>query len=445
MYDKAANVYATHTIYSVFPKLLSLESLLKITMALSKPVKQNGGFVCEFLNQPQKAFQTECPVCLLVLREPYQATCCGYSFCKSCIDQIKADCQLCPTCQEDISDNFPNKGLQRSLYEFQVYCTYRNEGCDWIGELGQLDSHLNLNPAVSKLQEGCQHAEIECMHCLNLIKRCEITVHLSEQCLSRPYECEYCNSYKSTYKDVVENHFPTCGFLPVPCPNDCGASPERHSLQNHQTSECPQSLVKCDFLYAGCTVTLPRAEMTSHLSDNSVHHLSLLAAWCIKLEEENQALKLCQSKFSIVPVEFTVGGFKAMKESNLSWFSAPFYTHQKGYKMCLRVDANGTMMSRGTHASVFVHLMRGEYDGELKFPFQGDVTIQLLSQEDDYHCQHTIRFSDKILDVLGARVTTGDRAVFGFGVSKFINQHQLHPKYLKGNSLILRVLKVETK
>lgn len=414
-------------------------------MALSKPIKHNGGFVCEFVNQPQKAFQIKCPVCLLILREPYQATCCGYSFCKSCIDQIDADCQLCPTCQEDISDNFPNKGLQRSLYEFQVYCTYKCEGCDWIGELGQLDLHLNLNPPACKLQDGCPYAEVECMHCCNVFRRCEIVAHQNEQCLSRPYECKYCNDYKSTYKDVVEKHLPICGFFPVQCPNGCGASPERYHVQDHQISECPHSQVECDFLYAGCDVILPRSEMMSHLSDSCMHHLSLLAAWCRKLEEEKSVLKLNCSKFCTVPVEFTVGGFKAMKESNLSWFSPHFYTHQKGYKMCLRVDANGTMMSRGTHASVFVHLMRGEYDDELKFPFRGDITIQLLSQEDDYHCQHTIRFSDKILDVLGARVMTGDRAVFGFGVSKFINQQQLHPRYLKGNSLILRVVKVETK
>ena len=414
-------------------------------MALSKPVKESNGFMCEFVDQPQKAFQTDCPVCLLVLRDPYQATCCGYSFCRGCIDHINAECQLCPMCQEDISDNFPNKGLQRSLYEFKVYCTHKKEGCDWVGELGQLDLHLNLNPTTSKLLEGCLQTKVKCTYCFEEFKRCEVDTHQNIMCPSRPFECEHCNEYKSTYKNVIENHLPTCGYCPVVCPNECGATPERQNLRSHQNSECPRSLIKCDFIYAGCNVILRRNEMATHLADNVVHHLSLLAVWGMKLEEENKALKQCCSNLSVVPVEFTVGGFKGMRKANLSWFSGPFYSHHKGYKMCLRVDANGTMMSRDTHASVFVHLMRGEYDDDLKFPFQGDITIQLLSQEDDYHCQHTISFSDKILDVLGARVTTGDKAVFGFGVSKFIDQQQLHPKYLKGNSLILRVLKVEIK
>ena len=414
-------------------------------MALSKPVKYTGGFVCEFVNQPQKAFQTECPVCLLVLREPYQVTCCGYSFCRSCIDHIRAECQLCPTCQEDISDTFPNKGLQRSLYEFEVYCSHKKEGCEWVGELGQLDPHLNLNPSSNKLHEGCQFADVQCAHCSGAFARHEVAAHQSEQCPKRPFKCEHCGNFESTYEDVIDNHLPVCGFCPVQCPNDCGTTPERQNLQKHQDCECPNALVQCDFSYAGCDMTLPRAKIPAHLQDNIVQHLSLLATWGRKLEEENKALKLCNSRFPVVPVEFTVGGFKGLRESNLSWFSAPFYSRDRGYKMCLRMDANGTMMSRGTHASVFIHLMHGEYDNELKFPFQGDIIVQLLSQEDDYHCQHTIRFSDKILDVLGAKVTTGDRAVFGFGVSKFIDQHQLHPKYLKGNSLILRILKVEPK
>lgn len=414
-------------------------------MALSKPLKYTGGFVCEFVDQPQKAFQTECPVCLLVLRDPYQVTCCGYSFCKTCIDHIMAECQLCPTCQEDISDTFPNKGLRRSLYEFRVYCTNKKEGCEWIGELGQLDLHLNLNPSPTKLLEGCQLAEVPCSHCSEVMSRCEVCAHQSEQCPKRPFKCEHCADYESTFEDVMDCHLLVCDYCPVPCPNECGTTPERQSLQKHQDSECPNTLIQCEFSYAGCDVILPRSKIASHLTDSIVQHLSLLATWGRKLEEENKALKLCNLKFPVVPVEFTVGGFKGLRDSNLSWFSAPFYSHHKGYKMCLRVDANGTMMSRGTHASVFIHLMRGENDSELKFPFQGDITVQLLSQDDDYHCQHTIRFSDKILDVLGAQVIAGDRAVFGFGVSKFIDQHQLHPKYLKGNSLILRVVKVESK
>ena len=45
--------------------------------------------------------------------------------------------------------------------------------------------------------------------------------------------------------------------------------------------------------------------------------------------------------------------------------------------MCIRVTANGWYSGAGTHVSVAVHRMRGEYDSRLVWPFRGDITIQL--------------------------------------------------------------------
>ena len=47
--------------------------------------------------------------------------------------------------------------------------------------------------------------------------------------------------------------------------------------------------------------------------------------------------------------------------------------------MCIRVDANDS--DAGTHVSVFVYLMRGEYDSRLVWPFRGDITIQLVKPQ----------------------------------------------------------------
>ena len=45
--------------------------------------------------------------------------------------------------------------------------------------------------------------------------------------------------------------------------------------------------------------------------------------------------------------------------------------------MCINVDANGRGTGAGTYVSVYVHLMRGEYDSRLVWPFRGDITIQI--------------------------------------------------------------------
>lgn len=102
-----------------------------------------GGFECEFVeNPPEKFPQVDCPVCLSILREPHQVTCCGNNFCRTCIERVKKKKKACPTCNEGELNYFPDKRLQRSLYAFKVYCTERAGGCGWSGELGNLDNHL---------------------------------------------------------------------------------------------------------------------------------------------------------------------------------------------------------------------------------------------------------------------------------------------------------------
>ena len=66
-------------------------------------------------------------------------------------------------------------------------------------------------------------------------------------------------------------------------------------------------------------------------------------------------------------------------------FSKAFYTSSvSGYKMCLGVFPGGNGEGRGTHVSLFIHLMKGESDLELKWPFRGSVVIEMLNQQADH-------------------------------------------------------------
>ena len=64
----------------------------------------------------------------------------------------------------------------------------------------------------------------------------------------------------------------------------------------------------------------------------------------------------------------------------MSLYSQPFYTDRCGYKMCGRVYLNGDGMGKGTHLSLFVVLMRGEFDATLEWPFRQKVTLSLHDQ-----------------------------------------------------------------
>ena len=135
------------------------------------------------------------------------------------------------------------------------------------------------------------------------------------------------------------------------------------------------------------------------------------------------------------------------KKKNEQWFSDPVYSHFGGYKMCLRVDANGYGVAKGTHVSVFVHLMRGDNDDKLKWPFKGTIKVSLLNQLEDGQHQTKELWSPyrDIPEDISGRVTGRDRADKGWGQPKFIPHQDLicegdkNCQYVKDNTLFFRV------
>ena len=253
-----------------------------------------GGYDCDFVEEPPKAVQSECPVCLLVLREPYQVNCCGYGFCKVCIEKIKASNKSCPCCKSEDFNHFHDKRLKRSLSELKVNCIKLKDGCTWAGELGDLDKHINMDPSNNKLLEGCNFVEIPCSYCSKPTKRFEIAEH-QRDCPKRPFSCKYCKEYHSCYEDVTTNHWSKCLSYPVSCPNECGLTFKRLCLNDHLADSCELAVVDCNFRFAGCDVQLPRKEMFEHLGNSYVKHLSLQTAHykreMVRLEGDNAQLR----------------------------------------------------------------------------------------------------------------------------------------------------------
>ena len=173
------------------------------------------GFDCEFVDAP-KELQSDCPVCLHILREPCQASCCGKSFCRSCIETIIEDGNPCPTCNEEEYRHFPNKGLQQSLYSFKVHCSHAKEGCMWTGELGQYDAHMNpnSNPQPDKRHEECMYAEVDCkfheMGCKARFLRKDMHDHLSKEMSSH---LDLLESENHSLREKLKAAQGDCGWL----------------------------------------------------------------------------------------------------------------------------------------------------------------------------------------------------------------------------------------
>ena len=511
--------------------------------------KQPGGYDCDFVEKPTSAFQTECSICLQILCEPQLISCCGHNFCGVCIGRIKNDGKFCPLCNAEDFNLMHNKGLERSLNEFDVKCSYSEQGCCWVGKLGQLSKHLEEDDSSAV----CNFVEVKCSHdCGDYYDRRSIKQHEEFECPKRPFSCDYCRDFSSTFEDVVSNHYPVCGSYPLPCPNKCDLpyAIERKDLASHVADNCPLTVVDCDFHYAGCAVRLPRKDMPDHLREN-ITHLSLMAAKLMEkdkqmatitsevtqrqddldkevctLKEENERLKQENAKFQetsagvqiqmvrniqsdvlaltrkqadlekanqalkcdvsrsertmqsmtdrssrnvksfrtelnasmekhkgldekvsflysltrLPPCSFSMTNFSIQKDKR--WFSPVFFTHPRGYKMCLSVDSNGCSTGKGTHVSVYVHLMQGEFDDQLQWPFRGSVTIHLLNQRGGgKHREYIIQFHDQTPERSACRVTVGETAG-GWGNPKFLSHDMLQPNYLQNDQLRFCVSKV---
>ena len=149
-----------------------------------------------------------------------------------------------------------------------------------------------------------------------------------------------------------------------------------------------------------------------------------------------------------VPIEIIMTEYSIHKKNDDSWYSPPFYIGPGGYKMCIRVDANGNVDGAGTHVSVCVYLMRGEYDSRLVWPFRGDITIQLVNHNNDQdHHEETLPFSDAaVASGASNRVTSGERGN-AWGYATFVTHTDVESstrtrRYIINNRLTFRVIKI---
>ena len=195
--------------------------------------RQEGGYDCKFVEEPAKELQTECSVCLHVLCKPDMVSCCGEKFCHSCIEQVIEKKRPCPHCNSPQFDTMTDKKLERELYALKVYCTNKDDGCRWVGELRDLEKHRNCTNKSTfvDIKKGCEYEKILCSKCKREIQRSQFNAHLSKGCRVPDGECQ--------------------------------------------------------FRFAGCKAKVSSKDMKQHLEENMAVHLSLVMDLTRNLSNEN--------------------------------------------------------------------------------------------------------------------------------------------------------------
>ena len=358
----------------------------------------------DFVEQPSRDFF--CPVTFDVLLEPYLTECCGHHLSETAYRQLQAQGKPCPVCKEEPLKAVKDKYHKRRVSSLKVRCPHKAKGCEWQGELGSLEQHLNTKSSAGE----CLYVDVDCPYaCGGRVQRRSLKKHKSKRCPLRPFTCQYCN-HKATHQEVTKDHWPVCEKYPLPCPNECGEKEiVRQHLKGHLKQTCPLEEIQCDFSYAGCGAQLQRRLMPAHVKEGMEAHLSLLAQKVPKLEEQikqqedkmkqqedkikhladlikqqadqiiegqgkqDKVLKvLCRVTSLVVPpVEFTVENIEKLRASDDTWCSPPFYSHLGGYKMRLRVKPRFVIC-----INISVCLMKGEFDDDLSWPLEGTLTLE---------------------------------------------------------------------
>ena len=213
-----------------------------------------------FVKELPEHVEIECPVCLNILTDPHQVTCCGHNFCGSCIERVKASNGSCPMCQEEEYQSFIDKKCLRIINGLEVYCSNKEKGCQWKGELKNMSTHLNKE----KREGECQYEEVKCGYekCQERKQRRYLKYHEDKECPQRPFQCQYCRS-KGTFLSITKDHY--------------------------VNKECPLQPVDCVFSWAGCNYKPLRKDVHVHTADTK--HMTLLAVACGQLKKENEQIK----------------------------------------------------------------------------------------------------------------------------------------------------------
>ena len=228
-----------------------------------------------------------CLVCILVQKEPYQLTCCGKIFCKSCIDQLIHRNSHCPNCCADSVKErkyFPDTNAERKIKSLRVCCRNKNNGCTWTGLLRDMeDTHIPECPnemVECTNTEGSKDSWLirfqKVQKCDQKVQRHLLEQHMFRECRLRVVSCQYCRE-KGSHHYITGAHVQKCPCVTLPCPHDeCELKVQRLAMRWHRQT-CPKGIIKCQYSHLGCNTKIKREDIQTHNQETVVKHLELTA------------------------------------------------------------------------------------------------------------------------------------------------------------------------
>ena len=239
-----------------------------------------------------------------------------------------------------------------------------------------------------------------------------------------------CTNCRQSYQKVAsKDESPTicCPFCPWPHrAEESSNSEETFVSEEHLDVFCPNENFGC-----GCSGSL--ANVAYHICYECLCTPAIMLTVSGLVEEA-----------ITMPVIVMMSDFEDKRTNNESWYSPVFCTHEKGYHFRLRVDANG-WCGTGDAVAVVVSIVKGDYDDQLQWPFEGIITVQILNHISNsaHSVSQGFRFSGGGYEC--QQVTDETQPEYGCWCDRFIRYESLYSnqmessQYLRDNCLFFLV------
>ena len=244
-----------------------MQKFFKAKSSYKATPKNKGGYDYQFVDPPPDTLV--CKICLCPSKNPHLSVCCGHTLCKSCLVSAQNSTvgrglavghvypRVCPMCRSSKFQTFPNKQNERLIKSLAVFCTNKNKGCEWQGELNNVTRHIRHS-------DGCQFQEVGCPNeCGSSVQRQRLANHIDKECPRRTVSCQYCH-IAGEHQFIENQHKKECLKFPIPCPNGCGMTIPRESVVSHTARECLYEMLQCGNF---CGAVYQRKDREAHITN----------------------------------------------------------------------------------------------------------------------------------------------------------------------------------
>ena len=400
---------------------------------------QYGGYEFEFVQGMDGDLDDMfmCKICHLPSRNAYLSVCCGHTFCKSCLDKIKysrtCSSKVCPVCRDKKFSAVPNKQVDRKIRSLSVFCINKENGCDWQGELNDINGHIS---------DGCMYESIECTNgCGRTLQRQCLTQHTTTECSHRKINCPHCN-LSGIHQFVTGNHMRECPKVIIPCPNHCETDNICREDMDEHRKVCSLEMVNCKYMKLGCGTRMARKDVEEHGKEKMEEHLCMTTERLEKLENvvsqlawSSHLTSQVASGAKVAPIINKINGFTDKRNAQAKPEGFYFYTVNGGYKVYAYVTFADSCLK------VYTSLGHNrDDDDDLTWPFRGRFKVAVLNQiSDAEHYSREITYDDRCLDDVAGR-----NATYLLGHNKFILYDRLCKtsptcQYVKDDSIYIKL------